>query len=101
MMDSLLLYKILKKRTGAEISASGNLAIMSDTLKNNPMNEMKVFGWSKQESTTGANLLDIDSMLNEFLTKNDDGTYSISKTETGRFSKKFSGKVDSRNSGKV
>lgn len=89
MDDSLLLYKILKNRTGAEISASGNPAIMPDTLKNNPMNEMKVFGWSKQESTTGANLLDIDSMLNEFLAKNDDGTYSISKTETGRFSKSF------------
>lgn len=58
MMDSLLLYKILKNRTGAEISASGNPAIMSDTLKNNPMNEMKVFGWSKQERTTGAQLFD-------------------------------------------
>ena len=56
MDDSLLLYKILKNRTGAEISASGNPAIMPDTLKNNPMNEMKVFGWSKQESTTGAQL---------------------------------------------
>lgn len=56
MMDGLLLYKILKHRTGAEISASGNPAIMSDTLKNNPMNEMKVFGWSKQERTTGAQL---------------------------------------------
>lgn len=89
MMDSLLLYKILKNRTGAEISASGNPAIMSDTLKNNPMNEMKVFGWSKQESTTGANLIDVDSMLNECLVKNDDGTYSILKTETNRFSKQF------------
>ena len=56
MMDNLLLYKILKNRTGAEISASGNPAIMSDTLKNNPMNGMKVFGWSKQERTTGAQL---------------------------------------------
>ena len=56
MMDNLLLYKILKNRTGAEISASGNPAIMSDSLKNNPMNEMKVFGWSKQETTTGAQL---------------------------------------------
>lgn len=55
--DSLLLYKIIKNRTGAEISASGNPAIMSDTLKNNPMNEMKVFGWSKQQTTTGKNLL--------------------------------------------
>ena len=88
MMDSLL-YKILKNRTGAEVSASGNPAIMSDTLKNNPMNEMKVFGWSKQESTTGANLIDVDSMLNECLVKNDDGTYSILKTETNRFSKRF------------
>lgn len=62
MMDSLLLYKILKNRTGAEISASGNPAIMTDTLKNNPMNEMKVFGWSKQERTTGAQLLDIKNV---------------------------------------
>lgn len=62
MMDNLLLYKILKNRTGAEISASGNPAIMSDTLKNNPMNEMKVFGWSKQERTTGAQLLDIKNV---------------------------------------
>ena len=62
MDDSLLLYKILKNRTGAEISASGNPAIMTDTLKNNPMNEMKVFGWSKQERTTGAQLLDIKNV---------------------------------------
>ncbi len=89
MMDSLLLYKILKHRTGAEISASGNPAIMPDTLKNNPMNEMKVFGWSKQVTTTGKNLIDVNSMLNECLIKNTDGTYSISKTETGRFSKSF------------
>lgn len=56
MMDSLLLYKILKNRTGAEISASGNPAIMTNALKNNPINEMKVYGWSKQETTTGAQL---------------------------------------------
>lgn len=56
MMDSLLLYKILKNRTGAEISASGNPATLPGTLKNNPMNEMKVYGWSKQETTTGAQL---------------------------------------------
>lgn len=56
MIEKALLYKILANNTGAEISASGNPAIMSDTLKNNPMNEMKVFGWSKQERTTGAQL---------------------------------------------
>lgn len=58
MMDSLLLYKILKNRTGAEISASGNPATLPGTLKNNLMNEMKVYGWSKQERTTGAQLFD-------------------------------------------
>ena len=76
MMDSLLLYKILKTRTGAEISASGNPAIMTDTLKNNPMNEMKVFGWSKQERTTGAQLLDIkniDSSAGEIASTQHDG----------------------------
>ena len=67
MMDSLLLYKILKNRTGAEISASGNPAIMSDTLKNNPMNEMKVFGWSKQETTTGAQLWDEDNAISGYI----------------------------------
>lgn len=56
MIEKALLYKILANNTGAEISAPGNPAIMSDTLKNNPMNEMKVFGWSKQERTTGAQL---------------------------------------------
>lgn len=55
-MDKLLLYKALKNKSGAEISASGNPAIMTNALKNNPMNEMKVFGWSKQERTTGAQL---------------------------------------------
>lgn len=67
MMDGLLLYKILKNRTGAEISASGNPAIMSDTLKNNPMNEMKVFGWSKQETTTGAQLWDEDNAISGYI----------------------------------
>ena len=56
MIEKALLYKILANNTGAEVSASGNPAIMSDTLKNNPMNEMKVYGWSKQETTTGAQL---------------------------------------------
>lgn len=65
MMDNLLLYKILKNRTGAEISASGNPAIMSDTLKNNPMNEMKVFGWSKQETTKGKNLFDFSRLVSD------------------------------------
>ena len=65
MMDSLLLYKILKNRTGAEISASGNPAIMSDTLKNNPMNEMKVYGWSKQETTKGKNLFDFSRLVSD------------------------------------
>lgn len=81
MMDSLLLYKILKNRTGAEKSASGNPVVLTDTLKNNPMNEMKVFGWSKQDGdptpenpveiesagmkwSAGAQLYDMDTRLN-------------------------------------
>lgn len=64
MMDSLL-YKILKNRTGAEISASGNPAIMTNALKNNPMNEMKVYGWSKQETTKGKNLFDFSRLVSD------------------------------------
>lgn len=56
MIDKLLLYGLLKNKSGAEISASGNPATLTGTLKNNPMNEMKVYGWSKQETTTGAQL---------------------------------------------
>lgn len=67
MIEKALLYKILANRTGAEISASGNPAIMSDTLKNNPMNEMKVFGWSKQETTTGAQLWDEDNAMSGYI----------------------------------
>ena len=40
---------------------------MSDTLKNNPMNEMKVFGWSKQETTTGAQLWDEDNAMSGYI----------------------------------
>ena len=53
------------------------------------LTEFNMYGRSEQLSTTGANLIDVDSMLNECLVKNDDGTYSISKTETNRFSKRF------------
>ena len=83
MIDSLLLYKILKNRTGAEISASGNPAIMTNALKNNPMNEMKVYGWSKQETTTGAQLWefgDIKSLavaVKNFSTSLKKGKYTI------------------------
>lgn len=62
MIEKALLYKILANNTGAEVSASGNPATLTGTLKNNPMNEMKVFGWSKQERTTGAQLLDIKNI---------------------------------------
>lgn len=64
-MDSLLLYKNLQNRTGAEISASGNPATLPGTLKNNPMNEMKVYGWSKQETTKGKNLFDFSRLVSD------------------------------------
>lgn len=61
-MDKLLLYKALKNKSGAEISASGNPATLPGTLKNNPMNEMKVFGWSKQDGDpTPENPVEIES----------------------------------------
>lgn len=53
------------------------------------LTEFNMYGHSEQESTTGANLIDVDSMLNECLVKNADDTYSILKTETNRFSKRF------------
>lgn len=53
------------------------------------LTELNIYGMSKQVTTTGKNLIDVDSMLNECLIKNTDGTYSILKTETNRFSKTF------------
>lgn len=87
-MDKVLLYKALAKN-GAEKSASGNPVVLTDTIEGKLLKDLKLYGMSKQESTTGANLIDIDSILNECLIKNDDGTYSILKTETNRFSKSF------------
>ena len=87
-MDKVLLYKALAKN-GAEKSASGNPVVLTDTIEGKLLKDLKLYGMSEQESTTGANLIDIDSMLSECLVKNDDGTYSILKTETNRFSKRF------------
>lgn len=55
-MDKLLLYKALKNKSGAEISASGNLVTLSGTLADNPLKECKIYGRSKQETTIGAQL---------------------------------------------
>ena len=60
MMDKALLYAILKNKSGAEVSASGNPATLSGTLEDKPLKECKIFGWSKQDSTTGAQLWDED-----------------------------------------
>ena len=87
-MDKVLLYKALAKN-GAEKSASGNPVVLTDTIEGKLLKDLKLYGMSEQESTTGANLIDVDSMLNECLVKNDDGTYRIKKTETNRFSKRF------------
>ena len=55
-MDKLLLYKALKNKSGAEISASGNPVTLSGTLADSPLKECKIYGWSKQETTIGAQL---------------------------------------------
>lgn len=76
---------VMKTEEGTKLTLSNpKLGSFDDVLT-----EFNIYGMSKQESTTGANLIDIDNMLNECLVKNVDDTYSILKTETNRFSKKF------------
>lgn len=76
---------VMKTEEGTKLTLSNpKLGSFDDVLT-----EFNIYGMSKQESTTGSNLIDIDNMLNECLVKNADDTYSILKTETNRFSKKF------------
>lgn len=61
-MDKLLLYKALKNKSGAEISASGNPVTLSGTLADNPLKECKIYGWSKQDGDpTPENPVEIES----------------------------------------
>lgn len=64
-MDKLLLYKALKNKSGAEISASGNPVTLSGTLADNPLKECKIYGWSKQETTKGKNLFDFSRLVSD------------------------------------
>lgn len=76
---------VMKTEEGTRLKLSNpKLGSFADVLT-----EFNIYGRSEQESTTGANLIDVDSMLNECLVKNADGTYSILKTETNRFSENF------------
>ena len=76
---------VMKTEEGTKLALSNpKLGSFVDVLT-----EFNIYGHSEQESTTGANLIDVDSMLNECLVKNADDTYSILKTETNRFSKSF------------
>lgn len=65
VMDKLLLYKALKNKSGAEISASGNPVTLSGTLADNPLKDCKICGWSKQETTTGKNLFDFSRLVSD------------------------------------
>ena len=61
MMDKALLYAILKNKSGAEISASGNPATLSGT-NGKPLKECKIYGWSKQDGDpTPENPVEIES----------------------------------------
>lgn len=62
-MDKLLLlYGLLKNKSGAEISASGNPVTLSGTLADNPLKECKIYGWSKQDGDpTPENPVEIES----------------------------------------
>lgn len=76
---------VMKTEEGTKLILSNpKLGSFDDVLT-----ELNIYGMSKQVTTTGKNLIDVDSMLNECLIKNTDGTYSILKTETNRFSKTF------------
>jgi hypothetical protein len=90
-------------------SASGNAIALKDSAKDK-LNGLKLFGKTTQNGTPtpdnpielksigdsgsyevgvyGRNILNLDEMLNAFLTKNSDGTYTMTKTNnnTGRFS---------------
>ena len=61
-MDRLLLYSILKGKSGAEVFASGNPVTLPNTVDGGRMKDMKVYGWSKQESTSGKNLFDFSRL---------------------------------------
>ncbi len=62
MMDKALLYAILKNKSGAEISASGNPITLSGTLADNPLKDCKIYGWSKQDGDpTPENPVEIES----------------------------------------
>lgn len=69
-----------------EIVSEQGKNLVLQKCKGSYLHGMKVYGHTTQQTTTGAQLLDIDSMLNNHLIKNDDGSYSILKTETNRFS---------------
>lgn len=76
---------VMKTEEGTRLKLSNpKLGSFADVLT-----EFNIYGHSEQKSTTGANLIDVDRMLNECLVKNADGTYSILKTETNRFSGSF------------
>lgn len=62
MMNRALLYGILKNKSGAEISASGNPITLSGTLADNPLKDCKIYGWSKQDGDpTPENPVEIES----------------------------------------
>lgn len=62
---------VMKTEEGTKLTLSNpKLGSFDDVLT-----EFNIYGMSKQESTTGANLIDIDNMLNECLVKNVDDTW--------------------------
>ena len=58
MMNRALLYGILKNKSGAEISASGNPAVLEGTVEGRAIKDLKAYGWSRQNTTTGAQLFE-------------------------------------------
>ena len=93
--DILEVARELNVLLDATFSNTGSLELASTNVKS-----LKIYGNSIQNGTPSEstpveiqsvgekskNLLDIDCMLNEYLIKNDDDSYTIQKTSTGRFS---------------
>lgn len=63
-MDKVLLYKALAKN-GAEKSASGNPVVLTDTIEGKLLKDLKLYGWSKQETTKGKNLFDFSRLVSD------------------------------------
>ena len=70
---NLLLNKSIKNEIIE--NASGSNIIIEDSSEQESLKECKIYGWSKQFTTTGKNLINADEYYSQF--KQSDGTYKL------------------------